>query len=124
MNIRQHQAGMSIPGILVIAAMVGFFVMCTIRLAPPYFEYLSVKKIVTTIAEEHDPEQESLSKIRRRIATTFNTNQIYHLQPKEVKVYREEGETFIDANYEVRVPMVGSVDAIISFDDLKIVAGK
>ena len=44
MNTRQRQSGMSIPGILVIMIMVGFFVMCAIRMAPPYFEYLSVKR--------------------------------------------------------------------------------
>jgi hypothetical protein len=33
-----QQRGMSIPGMLIIAAMVGFFIMCTIRLVPRYLE--------------------------------------------------------------------------------------
>lgn len=123
MNNFQRQDGMSIPGILAILAMLGFFAMCIIRMAPHYFEYLSVREIVSTIATEYNPKEDNISSIRRRIATTFNTNQIYDLAPKEVEVFRKEGETFIDANYEVRVPIIGRIDAVMKFDDLIYVAG-
>ena len=86
MNSPSRQGGMSLLGMLAIAMMVGFFVMCAIRMAPPYFEYLSVRNIVESIASEHGAEQFGLSDIRRRIGNQFNTNQIYHLKPKEVEV--------------------------------------
>lgn len=124
MKTRSRQRGMSIPSMLVVAAMVGFFIMCTIRMAPRYFEYLSVREIVTTIAREHNPEEEDIPDIRRRIETMFNTNQIYDLQPKDVEVYRKDGRTFIDARYEARVPIMGNVDAVMNFDDLEIETGK
>lgn len=124
MKIRSRQQGMSIPGMLVVAAMVGFFIMCVLRMAPHYFEYLSVREIITTIAREHNPEEEDIADIRRRIATVFNTNQIYDLQPKDVEVYRKDGRTFIDARYEARVPIMGNVDAVMNFDDLEIETGK
>lgn len=124
MKIRSRQQGMSIPGMLVVAAMVGFFIMCVLRMAPHYFEYLSVREIITKIAQEHNPEEEDIADIRRRIATVFNTNQIYDLQPKDVEVYRKDGRTFIDARYEARVPIMGNVDAVMNFDDLEIETGK
>lgn len=123
MNTRQRQQGMSIPGIMMIMAMVGFFVMCAVRMTPPYFEYLSIREIISTIAREHKPEEEDIGDIRRRVARMFNTNQIYDLDYKDVEVFRKDGITYIDANYEKRVPIMGNVDAIMSFDDLKMVAG-
>ena len=123
MNTRKRQAGMSIPGMLAIAIMVGFFIMCAIRMAPPYFEYLSVKNIIEQIVVEHEPQTESIGQIRRRIANMFNTNQIYELQPNEVEVFRKDGKTYIDASYEVRLPVMGRVDAVLKFDDLMYVAG-
>jgi hypothetical protein len=123
MNTRQRQAGMSIPGMLTIALMVGFFVMCIIRMAPPYFEYLSVKNIIEQVAMEHDPGTQSIGDIRRRLDNLFNTNQIYELQPKEVEVFRKDGKTFIDASYEVRIPVMGRIDAVLKFDDLLYVTG-
>lgn len=123
MNTRHRQRGMSIPSMLLIAVMVGFFVMCAVRMTPPYFEYLSVREIIKTIAREHNPEEEGIGDIRRRVAMMFNTNQIYDLAPKDVEVYRKDGETFIDANYEKRVPIIANIDAVMKFEDLKVVAG-
>ncbi|MBP6682043.1 MAG: DUF4845 domain-containing protein [Halioglobus sp.] len=120
MKTLSYQRGMSIPGMMLIAAMVGFFVMCSILMFPRYMEYLSIRNIVETVAREYNPDEEDLADIRRRLDTMFNTNQINDLQPKDVEVFHKEGRTYIDANYEVRVPIMGIVDAVMTFDDLKI----
>jgi len=120
MKTLSYQRGMSIPGMLLVAAMVGFFVMCTIRMAPRYLEYLSIREIVETVAREYKPDEEDLPDIRRRIDTMFNTNQIYDLQPKDVEIFHKDGRTYIDASYESRVPIIGNIDAVMTFDDLKI----
>lgn len=117
------QRGMSIPGMLTVAAMLGFFVMCVVRMAPHYFEYLSIREIVETVAADYKREENSISDIRRRIDTMFNTNQIYDLKPKDVEVFHKDGRTWIDARYEARVPLMGNISAVMSFDDLEIEAG-
>jgi len=61
MKIRQRQAGMSIPGMLVIAIMVGFFVMCAIRMTPIYLEYLTVKRIMEDVSSEFKPEEDTIA---------------------------------------------------------------
>ena len=123
MYMRQRQAGMSIPGILAIVIMVGFFVMCGIRMTPVYLEYLTVKRIMTQVAEEFKTEEDSIRDIRRKIASMLNTNQVYGLQPREVEVFRKDGKIMIDSNYEARLPVMGRIDAIMTFDDLVFVAG-
>jgi len=102
---------------------VGFFLMCAIRMAPPYFEYLSVKDIIARIVMEPEAGNASIGQIRRKIDNIFNTNQIYELEPKDVEVYRKNGKTYVDASYEVRVPVMGRIDAVLRFDDLLYVAG-
>lgn len=124
MNVRHRQSGMSYIGMLIIGIMVGFFAMCAIRMVPPYMEYLTVKEVVTKIATEQAAGDVTIPDIRRRIANLFNTNQIYALSPRDVKVYRKDGKTYIDASYEVRTPVAGRIDSIMSFDDLKLVVGK
>ncbi|MFT6955319.1 MAG: hypothetical protein ACJAYC_000312 [Halieaceae bacterium] len=123
MDMRQRQAGMSIPSILIIVIMVGFFVMCAIRMTPVYLEYLTVKRVMTQIAEEYKPEENSIRDIRRKVSTMLNTNQVYLLQPREVEVFRKNGKIMIDSNYEARVPVMGIIDAVMTFDDLVFVAG-
>jgi hypothetical protein len=78
---------------------------------------------VETVAADYKREENTISDIRRRIDTMFNTNQIYDLQPKDVEVFHKDGRTFIDARYEARVPLMGNISAVMSFDDLEIEAG-
>jgi len=120
MKTHMYQRGMSLPAIMLVVAMVGFFVMSGIRMLPRYMEYLSIREIVETVAREYNPDEEDLADIRRRLDTMFNTNQINDLQPKDVEIFHKEGRTYIDASYEARVPIMGIVDAIMTFDDLKI----
>ena len=118
MMTRKHESGMSLLGTLCILFMLGFFAVCIIRMAPPYFEYLTVKSIIANIAMDADSSVETNATIRRKIANVFNVNQISQLAPKDVEVYRSKGETYIDGNYEVRVPIVWRIDAVLIFDDL------
>ena len=120
MKTRMYQRGMSLPAIMLVVAMVGFFVMVGIRMLPRYLEYLSIREIVETVAREYNPDEEDLGDIRRRLDTMFNTNQINDLQPKDVEIFHKEGRTYIDAGYEVRVPIMGIVEAVMNIDDLKI----
>ncbi|MAT92456.1 MAG: DUF4845 domain-containing protein [Halioglobus sp.] len=124
MQTRGQQQGMSILGILCILIMLGFFAMCAIRLGPPYFESLSVRDIVERMVMDPETADESTSSIRRRLATVFNTNQIYGLDPKDVEVYRKKGKTYIDASYEVRVPIMWRIDAVLNFNDLHYAVGE
>lgn len=118
MGARQGQSGMSLLGMLCILMMLGFFAMCIIRMTPPYIEYLSVKDIIARIAMDPDTAHDSVSDIRRKISNIFNTNQIYLLDPKDVDVYSKSGNTYIDASYEVRLPVMWRIDSVLKFDDL------
>lgn len=120
----RDQRGLSMPAILIIVAMLAFFLMCGLKMAPLYFEYLSVKEIVYQVASEYDKDAETTSDIRRRLETMFNTNQIYALKARDIEVFRKDGITYIDSNYEARVPIFGRIDAVMKFDDLKLVAGQ
>ena len=124
MTARGRQSGMSIVGMLIILLMLGFFALCIIRISPPYFEHLSVKNIISNIAAEPDTVEASIRQIRRNIDSNFNTNQIYELKAKDVNVFRKSGKTYIDASYEVRMPIVWRIDAVINFDDMFYEVGK
>tara|TARA_R110002073_G_scaffold90497_1_gene213595 strand:- start:162 stop:542 length:381 start_codon:yes stop_codon:yes gene_type:complete len=111
-------------GMLCILLMLGFFAMCIIRMLPGYLEYLSVRDIIARVAMDPDTREQSSSDIRRKIANIFNTNQIYLLDPKDVEVFSKGGNTYIDANYEVRLPVMWRIDSVMKFDDLLYQVGK
>ncbi len=118
-----RERGMSMLGVVAILAMAGFFVYCAIRMTPPYFEYLSVKDIISRLSMEPETKEYSTGQIRRTIATRFNTNQIYELESSQVEIYRKRGNTYIDAGYEVRLPIFWRIHAVLDFDDLRFQVG-
>lgn len=122
-NPQRYQSGNSVLGILAIMVMVGFFVMCIIKMAPPYFESLTVRAIIENIVDDPDMSNFSTSQIRRRIETELNTNQIVEVEAKDIEVYRKKGETYIDASYEVRMPIFWRIDGVIKFNDLHYALG-
>lgn len=124
MQLRQRQVGMGIPGMLIIAIMAGFFVMCAVKMTPHYAEYLTIKDILSKVAAEHNPGSSTTGQIRRRIDNLFNTNQIYAITIGEVEIYRKDGKTYIDGSYEARIPIMGRIDAVWRFDDLLFIAGQ
>ena len=123
MKTRHRQSGMSILGMLFIAIMVGFFIMCGLRMAPSYFEYMTIKEAVTKTATEYDADKKSIRQLRTRLTNLFITNQVYGINPDDIKIYRKDGKTFIDGNYEARIHVVGRIDAIMNFDDLLLQVG-
>ncbi|MEM1141487.1 MAG: DUF4845 domain-containing protein [Pseudomonadota bacterium] len=118
------QRGMGLLGLLIIACMVGFFVMAGIRIAPGYTEYLVVKENVIRVAEEYDENRDTVRTLRIKLATYFNTNQVKGLNARDVVIKREDGEIIIDAGYEDRIPMLWRIDAVVRYDDLKYIAGQ
>lgn len=124
MKMRGQQSGITILGALALLIMIGFFVMCIIRMTPPYFEYMTVKDVVSRVSLDPETEELSIGAIRRKIDTNFNTNQIYGLDSKSVEIYRKKGSTFIDAGYEVRIPILWRIDAVLDFNDLKYRVGE
>jgi hypothetical protein len=115
-----RQSGVSLLGILVILALFSFFLTVAIRLFPAYMEGRAVKSAIESVAEASSPEN-SIRDVVRRLDSTFNTNRIESISARDVKVYREDGKIYIDASYEARTPLFQNVDAVLKFNDYKVV---
>ncbi|MDJ0879888.1 MAG: DUF4845 domain-containing protein [Halieaceae bacterium] len=115
-RVLRRQDGVSILGVLVLLALLSFFLTVTIRLLPAWMEGRSVKTAINAVAEASSA-QNSLRDVTKRVQNNFNTNRIEAIKPRDVKVYRDEGKIIIDANYEKRTPLFKGVDAVLMFTD-------
>jgi type II secretory pathway pseudopilin PulG len=116
MKRRNQQSGMSILGILMIMGLFSFFMTIVVRVLPVYMEGRAVKTAIEGVAAASSAEQ-SLGEVGKRLAGSFNTNQIEGLKPAKVKIYRDKGKIIINANYESRTPVFEGVDAVVMFND-------
>ena len=116
MTLRRRQAGVSLLGVLIILALISFFISVTIRLLPTWMEGRAVRAALKSVVEASNAD-EPVGTVSKRIASTFNTNRIEGIKPRDVKVYRDQGKIMIEANYEARTPLFQNVDAVLMFND-------
>ena len=110
--------GFSVWAVAINLFLLGALLVTTLRVAPSYVEYLTVKDLITRAADEYDPRTETVTDLRVRLAKLLNTNQIYDTSIDDIEVYRERGAIVIDANYEKRFPLFWILDGVMKFEDL------
>ena len=112
----RRQTGVSMLGVLIILLLLSFFLSVSIRLLPVWLEGRSVRSAIEGVVEASSPS-DPIRDITKRIESTFNTNRIEGIKPKDITIYRDEGKVYIEANYEKRTPLFKNVDAILIFNE-------
>lgn len=116
--VRAQQKGFTFWTLLVYLLVFGGVLILSLRIAPSYVEYLTVKDIVERSVEGFDPQTQSSTEIRTRIRKLLQTSQVDVIDASDIEIYRERGKIVVDANYEVRFPLFWIVDGVMNFEDL------
>ncbi|MCB1866984.1 MAG: DUF4845 domain-containing protein [Gammaproteobacteria bacterium] len=120
---RHRQSGMTGTGWLVVLALIGFFSMLIIKMAPVYMEHFSVKTVLESLKEEPMITQKSVGEVRTMIQRRLKVNGVYDMNNDAIKIKKEGGVMDVDITYQVTKHMAGNVDVLISFsDNIKLVA--
>ncbi len=112
-----RQKGMTGLGWLTVLALIGFFAMLILKLAPVYMEHYSIKTVLASLKEEPLITQKSVAEVRRLLKKRLTVNGVYQLPKDAVKIKKSAGVMRVKIAYEVRKHMAGNVDAVISFND-------
>ena len=116
--VSAHQRGFTFWTLLVYLLVFGGVLILSLRIAPSYLEYLTVKDIVERAVDDFDPQTQSSTEIRTRIRKLLHTSQVDVIDANDIEIYRERRKIVIDANYEVRFPLFWIVDGVMNFEDL------
>jgi hypothetical protein len=115
--MRRRQGGMTIFGGLILFLIIAAMTLVVVRIAPAYIENYTVKRVLGDLLEEdsmaHKPPQEVASNVRNRLKVSG----IHDLKGKNIKVKRAGGVTSVRIEYVVRKPIVGNIDALLTFSD-------
>lgn len=115
-NLIKGQRGMTAIGWLIVLGMLSFFVLLVLRLAPAYLEFYKVKSVIESLKDEPYIGSKTPMEIRGLLQRRIDVNAIDSIQAKDIKIEQSGGKTTITAQYEVRVPIMGNVDAVTKFD--------
>jgi hypothetical protein len=113
MQSLKRQNGMTAIGWLIVLALIGFFVLLTLRMLPSYLEYY---KVVSTLESlENETGLATPADIKRLIERRFDISYVETIQPKDVAI-KAVGPNFkVIADYESRKHIFANVDVAMSF---------
>jgi len=108
------QRGVSLQGLIITLAIVGFLAVMAAKLFPAYVEYFAVKKMFAAMAQNGDLNG-TVAEIRRSYQTRNTIEDVKSVQENDLEVTKEGGETVVSANWSVKVPLVFNISACIDF---------
>ncbi len=115
--MKSKQQGMSMLAALCVLGVVLFFATVTVRLAPIYVDYWTLKRIIDDVASESRSSDATPAGIRKELSSRFITNRIESISLRDIKISADKKGVLIDARHEKRVPLIFNVDAVVRFDE-------
>lgn len=114
---RSKQYGMNSLLMIFVLAMLGFILTCLFKLGPAYLDNYYIKDALRNLAEDHPDDLATLTKdtIRRELGNYYLINNVRGESANALEVERKADKSVISVNYEVRVPLIANVDAVIKF---------
>lgn len=113
--MRRNQSGMTLISFVIVAAVVGTAAYVGMKLFPMYQEFYGVKSAAKGLAAEAGIANEQPAQIKQKLFRRFNIGYVNSVKPEHVKIDSSGSSKIMHINYEVRVPMVGNLDAVGRF---------
>lgn len=110
---------MTAIGVLIVLALIAFFTLLALRLVPPYLEHFTVASSLKSLQQEPGMRQKTTPEIRSMLSRRLEINDVIHVKKEHIKIERNSktGLVSINVSYEVRVPVMANVDAVVKFSD-------
>ncbi len=113
----KKQRGMTGLGWLMVIFLICFFAFIGIKLFPVYMENYSIKNIVKAVKQEPNIAKKSSGAVRTMIRKRLIINSIRDLKNENIIIKKFAGVLSVKIEYEVRKPLFGNLDVVMSFKD-------
>jgi Tfp pilus assembly major pilin PilA len=103
--MRRAQQGITLMGFIIVLIVLGMFAYFAMKLIPMYSEYSSISQALDAVIKEPGIDTASEIVIRDKISRHFEISYVYTIEPKDIKLKREQNGITMSADYEVRKPL-------------------
>lgn len=111
----RKQQGATVMGMLFIAALVGSGFVLAAKLVPAYLEFMSVKKILNSMATSGDLKTMSSKEIQNSFFKRADVDDVKNVKPEDLIISREGNQSVVIVEYSIKVPVVANVSACMDF---------
>ena len=111
----KQERGLTMSGFLILSIVLIFAALFVFKLLPPYLEYFYVQKAVDSVTKELDLQTATLKDIRSAFDKRALIDNITTISSEDLAINKEGNNVVIEANYSVKMPIVGNVSACVDF---------
>ena len=116
--IIRKQKGLSLIGFLIVLVLVLFFAFVGMRVGPIYLEYYSVVSAMNGVAAERGSSRFTPFQIKvKMLDRLYLSYSAENVKEEHIRILRRGGVQ-LRVTYEVRKPMMGNLDVVVSFDKM------
>lgn len=115
--MKARSRGMTVWGMLLVMALVGFSALLLMRAIPVYLNEMKVTNALEKVASDPELSGASVRALRSALQRYWDIERIAQLDPGQVRILRlQGGGRAMEYDYEARVSLIGNVDLLFSFD--------
>ncbi|MCH8497091.1 MAG: DUF4845 domain-containing protein [Marinobacter sp.] len=117
LHAMKAQRGSALTMVIVVL----FFAMLltlAIRLGPAYLDNYTISKTIAGVSDTQNIARMSPEDIRGHINRRLAVNNVRGFNTRDIQVERDGDSVRLTLDYEVRTPLFGNVDAVISFNQI------
>ncbi|MDH5395728.1 MAG: DUF4845 domain-containing protein [Gammaproteobacteria bacterium] len=115
MKLKNKQKGLTGVSIMFLLIIIAFVALTFLKIMPVYFDSFKVGDVVKSLKDERGLGEKPNSEITNMILKRLDVNMVSDVSKDNVFIEKVKGSVLIDVEYEVRKPMFGNLDVIISF---------
>lgn len=110
-RVRRKEQGLSLTGLIVLLAIVGFIAVMAMKVVPTFTEYMSIKKAIATIKAEGG----SIPEMRAAFNRQAEVGYIDAIDGKDLTIVKNGDDAEISFAYQKVIPLVGPVSLLIDY---------
>jgi len=118
---RQHQAGMTTLGIIILLAFVGIFAFALLQLTPVYLNYMKVVGVVEGVQKEFDGQGPTNAGVKRSIRRRFDVDSVGVITARDIKVTAVGSGLEVSVVYDHEAPFMSNISFLVHFDKTVII---
>lgn len=120
----KKQRGATLVGMLFIGGLVGSGLILAAKLVPAYLEFMSVKKVLNSMATNGDLKTMSSKELQASFFKRAYVSDVKNVKPEDLTVSREGNASVIIVEYSIKVPVVSNISACLDFSASTSVQGE
>ncbi|MBS3963791.1 MAG: DUF4845 domain-containing protein [Methylomonas sp.] len=113
----KKQQGLTFISLVFVLALIGFFTLLILKIAPIYFDHSKVVNAIEALRQE--PGIASLSKrdIESSLDKRFNMNYVNHIGVKDFVIVAQPGFVKVQLDYERVEKIFGNLSVLVEFHE-------